>query len=169
MPTKRQLRFLDKVAEAARSAPRPRGRPTPENLTDEGRRMGLKAIQQAPRCQAMTKRGTKCRCAAVRGATRCIKHGGRVEVPHHPHNIRRFLNGEMHAEYARQDRFNEGRQAWEAMDRKKQRELLDALPDALAQDTRRLYEAARVWQADILPGSVWRKRWRQVLGAHLNA
>jgi hypothetical protein len=105
MPTKRQLRFLSAVAEAARATPVPRsrGRPVPENLTDEGRQAGLQAMWSAPRCQAKRRDGQPCQKAALRGATRCPTHGGRVEVPDHPSNVRRFLTGEMHMALRRQD------------------------------------------------------------------
>lgn len=37
---------------------------------------GLLAIAQAPRCLAKTRQGTSCRCAVMRGRSRCHKHGG---------------------------------------------------------------------------------------------
>ena len=98
MPTSRQLKFTARVAQAACEAriALPRGKPTPENLTASGRAKGLAAMRLAPKCQASRRDGQPCRAAALRGASRCVKHGGRVEVPDHPHNIKRFLSGEMH-------------------------------------------------------------------------
>lgn len=164
MPTKRQLRFLNTVAEAARNAPVARGQPTPANLTEEGRSKGLQALGQAPRCRSTTKSGSRCKNPAMRGATRCVKHGGRVEVPNHPHNIRRFMSGKMHAYYDAQDRYLEGKAAWETMSWREQGELFDALPDAASTDTRLLYAAALVWrQSDVLPFRIWHDRWQAVI------
>src|SRR6056297_4285166 len=115
MTTKRQIRLLRQVAEAARTAALPRGRPTPANLTEEGRRKGLQALKKAFKCRSTAKSGSRCKNPAMRGATRCVKHGGRVEVPNHPHNIRRFITGKMHAYYDVQERYLEGKAAWEAM------------------------------------------------------
>ncbi|WP_417729433.1 HGGxSTG domain-containing protein [Roseovarius sp.] len=50
-------------------------------------------MKSAPRCRAKRRDGTPCKAPALRGATRCVKHGGRVEVPAHPHNLRRFFSG----------------------------------------------------------------------------
>jgi hypothetical protein len=36
----------------------------------------LKNMRGAPRCGARTRRGSPCRCPAVRGRTRCRIHGG---------------------------------------------------------------------------------------------
>lgn len=165
MPTKRQITFLASVADAARSAPRPRGRPTPANLTESGRHKGMLAIRQAPRCRGTTKLGLRCKNAALRGATRCLKHGGRVEVPNHPHNIRRFMSGKMHAYYEAQDRYLEGKAVWDAMTWREQSELLEAMPDDKRRDAQTLYAAALVWQLiDVLPCREWQKRWKETIG-----
>ena len=138
MPTEHQLHFLEHVAKAARDATpvRPRGCPTPENLTTSGRALGLAAARRAPRCQATRRDGQPCRAPALRGATRCIKHGGRVEVPEHPHNIRRFLSGGMHKAIRRNDDFRDGKAAWERMLAGAQRELVAVLPEHKAQARR---------------------------------
>lgn len=142
MPTKRQIRFLDAVADAARSAPLPRGKPKPSNLTEQGRRKGLAAMRNAPRCRSTTKAGTPCKNAAMRGASRCLKHGGRVEVPEHPHNIRRFMSGQLHAYYEAQDRFVEGLAAWDRLTLRDQQELAASLPVGASESSQRLYAAA---------------------------
>ena len=142
MPTKRQIRFLYAVADAARSAPLPRGRPKPSNLTERGRRKGLTAMRDAPRCRSTTRAGTPCKNAAMRGASRCLKHGGRVEVPNHPHNIRRFMSGKMHAYYAAQDQFLEGLAAWDRLSFRDQRELAASLPAHARESSQCLYAAA---------------------------
>ena len=167
MPTKRQLRFLSAVAEAARAAPvpRPRGRPVPENLTDEGRHAGLVAMWSAPRCRATRRDGKPCTKPAMRGATRCPTHGGRVEVPEHPANIRRFLTGEMHMSLRKQDEYLDGKAAWDRMSRRDQRDLLDALPPSIVRDSRTLYAAAKVWSlSERLPPAEWRRRWVAITG-----
>jgi hypothetical protein len=165
MPTKRQLRFLSAVAKAARAAPMPRlrGRPVPENLTDEGRQAGLVAMWSAPRCQGKRRDGQPCQKAALRGATRCPTHGGRVEVPEHPANVRRFLTGEMHMSLRKQDEYLDGKAAWDRMPRRDQRDLLDALSPSVAKDSRKLYAAAKVWSlSDSLPPAEWHRRWLAV-------
>ena len=160
MPTKRQLQFLDKVAEAAREAPLPRGRPTPANLTEDGRKKGLQAL----RCRSNTKSSSRCKNPAMRGATRCIKHGGRVEVPNHPHNVRRFMTGKIRAYYEEQDRYLEGKAAWETMSWQQQTELLEALPNIAKQETQTLYAAALVWRlSDVLTFKAWHARWQAVV------
>src|SRR6056297_4193702 len=167
MTTQRQIRFIEQVAEAAREAPLPRGRPTPANLTDEGRMKGLQALRQAPRCRSTARSGSRCKNPSMRGSTRCVKHGGRVEVPNHPHNIRRFMTGKMHAYYEAQDRYLEGKAAWEAMSWREQRELLNALPDLAKQNERSLFAATLVWRdADVLPFKVWNERWSKLIDKH---
>ena len=107
MSKRRQLQFLSQVADAAQNASvvKPRGRPVPKNLTEEGRRMGLEAMKAVPRCRAERRDGQPCRKPAMRGATRCLTHGGRTEVPGHPANIRRFLSGQMHRSLERQEAY----------------------------------------------------------------
>ena len=170
MPTKRQLRFLQRVTVAAREAKSalPRGRPVPENLTPAGRQNGLQAMRQAPRCTAKRKDGAQCRAMALRGATRCVKHGGRAEVPDHPHNIRRFLSGAMQKALERQDRFNEGRVAWNALTPRAQRELVDSLGDDVAITTTVLYSAARLvhlFDDNQITLSAFRKQWQNILAS----
>ena len=47
-------------------------------------------------CQAVTKTlGRRCKSWAVRGASRCVKHGGLREVPDHPSNGRAWRSGEI--------------------------------------------------------------------------
>lgn len=173
MPSKRQLRLIASVANAARRARpvRPRGKPTPENLTASGRELGLVKMRAAPRCQAKRRDGQPCRAAALRGATRCIKHGGRVEVPYHPHNIRRFLSGEMHRAMQRHDDFQDAKASWDKLTWKEQMQLVERFPSEVADNPMMLYAAAwleqmrderrigimtfqRRWQA-LLEGSIW--------------
>ncbi|MGM9402553.1 hypothetical protein ACS0VU_09325 [Aliiroseovarius sp. KMU-71] len=134
MPINRQLDFTDQVAQAARETRpvRPRGKPTPENLTATGRAHGLAKMHSAPRCQASRKDGQPCRAAALRGASRCIKHGGRIEVPNHPHNIKRFLSGGMHKAMQRHDDFHDAKAAWGRLTWKEQSKLLEGIPEEMA-------------------------------------
>ncbi len=147
MTTKRQQSFLDEVARAAREArtPGPRGRPTPENLTQEGRALGLRAMQASSRCRSKRRDGTPCKAPALKGATRCVKHGGRVEVPDHPHNLRRFFSGAIHrAAVAHTDKVTD-RDCWDAMSSSQQRELASVVSERVLRNPARLYQAARVW------------------------
>ena len=143
IPTKRQQRFLDAVARAAREAriPKPRGRPTPNNLTQEGRALGLRAMQVSPRCRAKRRDGRPCKAPALRGATRCVKHGGRIEVPDHPHNIRRLFSGAM----ARISVAQADKDHWDEMTLTERRELTSIVSERVLRNPARLYEAARVW------------------------
>ncbi|MFQ5624680.1 MAG: HGGxSTG domain-containing protein [Paracoccaceae bacterium] len=147
MVTKKQRRFMDAVAEAARvtGLARPRGRPVPKNLTDEGRRLGLIAARAAPRCQARRRDGQPCRAPALKGARRCLKHGGRVEVPAHPHNVRRFLSGEMHRALLLHRRYLRNRKLISSLSRDDLRSIRDALPAWARYDDRVLAEAAEVY------------------------
>lgn len=168
MPTNRQISFTARVAQAAREArpARPRGKPTPENLTAEGRALGLAAMHSAPRCQAKRRDGQPCRAAALRGATRCIKHGGRVEVPDHPHNIRRFLSGEMHNVMQRHDAFHEAKAAWLRLSYCQRRDLVDDLPSHVAFDKAKLYVAAFLfdqYERGLITPMGFQRRWQEVI------
>ena len=117
----------------------------PANLTVAGRMKGLTAMHASPRCCAMRKDGTPCRGPALRGATRCVKHGGRVEVPPHPHNIRRFFSGAFVREAAERDSFESDREFWEAMSPSAQREVASLVSQQTLRRPTRLYQAARMW------------------------
>ena len=143
MPTKRQTRFYNKVVEAARSVslPKPRGYPMPENLTKEGRAKGLKAMQESPRCRSRRRDGQMCRNPSLKGATKCVKHGGRVQVPEHPHNIRRFLSGGMYRAAQRQEAYLQDRKAWEALTVQERQNFITCLPEHVIEDPRKLYRS----------------------------
>ena len=165
MPTNRQINFLAEVAEAARSIKvgQPRGKPTPANLTEEGRERGLRAMQKAPRCRSKRKDGQSCKKAAMRGATRCATHGGRMEVPDHPSVIKRFMSGKMHEAIRKQEAFMEGKEVWESMTHREQRELLNYVPERVRKNSRKLYEAAIVWNlGESVPNAEKRRRWLAV-------
>ena len=56
--------------------------------------------QASPRCNKpgnLKRTGKPCAAPAVRGGTRCYKHGGMRQVPEHPHNIARLGRGEIDA------------------------------------------------------------------------
>ena len=147
MGEKRRAEFLKAVAEAARRRSRkPRGLPMPGNMTDEGRRLGLEAIARAPRCRTIRSNGEACKNPAMRGATRCLKHGGRVEVPAHPHNVRRFLAGEFARTEDEQDHYRRSRGAWDRMTPQEQREFVGMLPSDIANKSRLIIYATDVWQ-----------------------
>ena len=149
MATRRQKDFKAKVAQAARDAKpkRRRGRATPANLTDEVRYRGLLAMRKAPRCRAKRRDGMDCQGPALRGSTRCLKHGGRVEVPGYPHNIRRFFQGSFERPAPQLDDGPSDREIWQSFTFMEKRELLGILSDQVIKDDRRFHHAARVWEA----------------------
>ena len=116
---------MDAVADAARSrAPAvPRGKPVAANLTAEGRTKGLDVMHASPRCHSRRKDGSPCKAPALRGATRCVKHGGRVEVPAHPHNLRRFFSGVLIHDVVEREGNQTDRDFWEALAPSVQREV----------------------------------------------
>jgi len=146
MPTNRQTKFYIKVAEAARTIPlnKARGCPMPDNLTKAGRAKGLKAMQEAPRCRARCRDGQMCQSPSMRGATKCVSHGGRVQVPAHPHNIRRFLSGGMLRAAQSQEAFLQDRKVWEAFTVQERRSFLACLPENVVASSRKLYRSVKL-------------------------
>lgn len=147
MTTKRQKHFLDAVTRAARETrtPKKRGKPTPENLTHEGRSLGLRAMQASPRCLSKRRDGLPCKAPALKGAKRCLKHGGRVEVPDHPHNMRRLLSGKIQPTPLENASQKSDRNFWDAMQPAQQRELASVVSKRVLTSPSQLYEAAQVW------------------------
>lgn len=147
MTTRRKQRFLDEVARAANEARalKPRGRPTPENLSPAGRSLGLSAMHASPRCSAKRRDGLPCKAAALKGASRCVKHGGRVEVPDHPHNLRRVFSGAMSREAIAQADKALQRDCWDAMTPSQRRELSAIVSEGVLHSPVHLYQAAQVW------------------------
>ena len=82
----------------------------------------------------------------MRGASRCLKHGGRVEVPAHSHNVRRFLSGDMARSEDESQHYTRRRQAWDRMSHRDQREFLAMLPPEVAKKASLVIYAAAVWQ-----------------------
>lgn len=158
MPTRRQLQFLASIAVAAREAPLPRGRPITSNLTAQGRRKGLEAMRKAPRCGSITKAGQKCKNAAMRGSTRCLKHGGRVEVPNHPHNIKRFMCGKMQEAMANQEAYLENMQFWEGLTANEKAEMREIISEALQANGREFLSAVRqLKEVEDKPYKIWKR------------
>ena len=57
----------------------------------------------------------------------------------------------------------EGKSTWDEMTLRERRELMEALPDRVRKDSRRLYRAAIVWRlADTLPLAERRRRWSAI-------
>ncbi len=140
----------------------------PSNLSSEGRQKGLDAMHAAPKCQAKRRDGQPCQAAAIRGATRCAKHGGRVEVPDHPANIRRFMDGTLTAGWRHRPRGSsdpetDARGALDSMTWREKIEFLELL-DRINADLTKAHEAAEHWQA--IQGASYRdaqpffRRWR---------
>jgi hypothetical protein len=74
-----------------------------------------------------------------------MKHGGRVEVPNHPHNIRRFFAGGFVAASTEIETWPTDQDLWEAMSMKDQHEVLSLVSARTIKNTARLYLAARLW------------------------
>lgn len=146
MPTKRQTKFFNEVVEAARSIPLPkaRGCPMPDNLTIAGRAKGLKAMQESPRCCSRRRDGQMCCNPSMKGATKCVKHGGRVQVPEHPHNIRRFLSGAMHRAKQQQENYLRDKEAWEALTVQERQSFSACLPGNVIDSPRKLYRSIKL-------------------------
>lgn len=147
MGKKKQEIFILAVAEAARCVVPvlARGRPTPANLTVSGRLKGLEAMHAAPRCTAIRIDAKPCTAVAMRGAKRCLKHGGRIEVPDHPHNVRRFMSGKMGKPGRQMVDSHSNKALWEAMTYPQRREVLSLVSEKTIRDADRLYLAARIW------------------------
>lgn len=103
-PTGRALIYA-KMIDAERKAPKPRPRrPWTAERAEQldaarpAKEDRMERLASAPRCQAVSRRtGKPCRQPALKGATRCKSHGGRLEVPDHPSNIRRIRDGSFAA------------------------------------------------------------------------
>jgi len=74
-----------------------------------------------------------------------MKHGGRVEVPAHPHNIRRFFSGALVREAAERDGLQSDQEFWEALSPSVQREVAGLVSEHTLRRPAKLYLAARVW------------------------
>ena len=144
---RRKSKFVAAVTEAARSyqPKRTRGTPTLGNLTPEGRCKGLSAMHAAPRCRSKRRDGAPCLAPALRGSTRCLKHGGRVEVPDHRHNIKRFLKGQIDTVQPEGDPDVSDQAFWEALSPRLQREVMSVVSKRVWSNPPRLFLAARVW------------------------
>ena len=147
MRKQKQASFEAAVFLATRNVrpTKPRGKPMSVNLTDAGRRAGLLAMHAAQRCCAKRRNGAPCRAAALRGAKRCIAHGGRVEVPDHPHNIRRIIAGSAARVETSRDQFAANRYIFLAMTLAERRELAEIVSERTLRRPARLYLAAQIW------------------------
>lgn len=147
MGSRNYSRFLEAVAEAARSK-KPvysRGKPTPENLNTEGRRKGLQAMWSAPRCKGTRRDGERCKAAAMRGAKRCLKHGGRMDVPDHPHNVHRFMTGRLGKPPPPKNEGKTDECVWNALTYRQKFELLSLVSEKTRKNPDQLFLAARIW------------------------
>ena len=147
MPTKRQSQFHKEVAAAARSmkcAAR-RGQFMPVTMTTESCAKGLLAMRSATRCKGVNRSGKPCQAPAMRRPSRCLKHGGRVVVPEHPHNIRRFFNGETRRPEPSESDGMTDQEHWDQLPYRLKREVLDLLPPQVVSNPSKLFLAARIW------------------------
>ena len=60
--------------------------------------INLSRMNQAPRCNARTRRGTPCQQAAVGGRKRCRMHGGAEGSGSQPGNRKAFKHGRYSAD-----------------------------------------------------------------------
>ncbi|MEP1353376.1 MAG: hypothetical protein ABJX32_11390 [Tateyamaria sp.] len=81
----------------------------------------------------------------MRGSTRCLKHGGRVEVPAHPHNIKRFFAANAVATKTSGASEMSDQEHWDQLPYRLKREVLDLLPSTVISNSTKLFLAARVW------------------------
>ena len=91
--------FAQLVRKAA-DKPRTRNPAAAPNGNDNLRRTTPVEAQASPRCNKpgnLKRTGKPCGAPAVRGGTRCYKHGGMRQVPEHPHNIAKLHRGEIDA------------------------------------------------------------------------
>ena len=92
----------DEYVRRARMAGRRKGGSHNAHLLKTDSRPVLWPLPEEKRCKFVGhKLGRRCRKYAVRGATRCEKHGGLREVPEHPANGRAWKRGEIGDEIAR--------------------------------------------------------------------
>lgn len=160
MQTNRQMHFKQKVAQAARNHKilKSRGRPMPRNLSNEGSNKGLEAMRRVPRCQSKSKDGQPCKSPAMRRATKCIKHGGRVQVPGHGHNIERFMSGKMRQEELAQEEYFEGRGLWETMRLKERSGFLELIPEEIHGHDRKFFACVKILKES--EGEGYQIRWK---------
>jgi len=71
-----------------------------------------------------------------------VKHGGRVQVPAHPHNIRRFLSGSMHRAAQQQENYLQDKKAWDKLSFEERRCFTNSLPEEVINNPRKLYRSA---------------------------
>ena len=68
------------------------------NLVRPGQSQFLKQVTRP--CQFIKKNGERCKCWAMRGASRCQSHGGYREVPGHPATVRLYRQGTIQQQTA---------------------------------------------------------------------
>lgn len=78
----------------------------------------------------------------MRGATKSVIHGGRIQMPEHHHNIRRYLSGGMHRAAQLQDNYLRDKDAWELLTLDERRGFLATLPENVISSPRKLYRSA---------------------------
>ena len=90
-----------------------------------------------------------CQAPAIKGATRCLKHGGRTEVPNHPSNIKRFMRGELAGQEARVAAIN-GHETEDSRDRplgyREGKEFRATLPEFQSLTSQQYDEAVKTWR-----------------------
>jgi len=69
-----------------------------DNLVTPGQSQFLKQVTRP--CQFVKKNGERCKCWAMRGASRCQSHGGYREVPGHPATVRLYQSGAIQRQTA---------------------------------------------------------------------
>lgn len=123
--------------EAAKAKP-PIKRPnlSPAQLANLKPKMGR--VHYKTFCVATSRSGERCRCAPVRGAERCVTHGGMLEVPHHPGNAR----------HRHREARAAAREAFYAYDKATRATVTKAAPGRRAERWATLLEGAQALHAD---------------------
>lgn len=98
---------------------------------------GFSGHARRPRCYAPRRSGFPCRAPALRGATKCVKHGRRVQVLDRHHIIRQFINGELEPAGESDAEFRA------SLPHRIKREAPERLPGLATRSTSRLGAAAR--------------------------
>lgn len=137
--------FAQLVREAA-DKPRRRSPASAANGNDNLRRITPVEALASPRCNKpgiLKRTGKRCGAPAVRGGTRCYKHGGMRQVPSHPHNIARLERGEIDA---RLQHNRDRQQYWELPAPIKT--TIDSVAASFPREYSRKLELARAYMLD---------------------
>ena len=88
-------------------------------------------------------------------------------MPDHPHNIRRFLTGQMDEAIRRQDDYIKGKSILDSLTLAQVKEITSAIPDGIQVNDQVLTEAALLLADDFVGSTAARNRaWSDFCGRH---